>query len=70
MIKVVSYTKTAEMQPNEFYCTIHADTKAEVTESAEIIGLDPDSIIAQGSALYTNDGNVAFRTSEDSWAWQ
>lgn len=70
MIKVVCYTKTAEMQPNEYYFTINADTKAEVTDEAEIIGLDPDSKISQGSALYTNDGNVAFRTSEDSWAWQ
>lgn len=70
MIKLVEYRKPKGLQPNEFIVTLFADTKAEVTEGAEISGMSEGDIISSGSSIYTADGNVAFRTSQNAWAWQ
>lgn len=71
MIKVVEYKKPQGMQPEDLITYgLYADTKAEVTEDATIVGMEAGEHIPAGSYVYTGDGNVAFRTSEDSWAWQ
>ena len=55
------------MQPEDLITYgLYADTKAEVTEGATIVGMEAGEHIPAGSYVYTGDGNVAFRTSEDS----
>lgn len=50
-------------------CDIFADTKSEVTPSAEIVGLPNGVTIAEGSSLMTADGELAFMKSDGTWNW-
>ena len=68
-MKVVGYVKPQGLRQNEYIYTIFADAKEDVVEGADISGIDDDDIISSGSVIYTADGDVAFRKSDDSWHW-
>lgn len=54
---------------NSYKVTLFADTKDEVTESAEIVGLPEDATIEMGSCVVTADADVAFMKSTGEWNW-
>lgn len=68
MIKVVqvqalnSVTKEADVG-------LKADTKSEVTTSAEIIGLPDGYTIGFNSWVMTASGDIALRKSDGTWNW-
>ena len=68
MIKVTSMTNT-DSNLNSYKVTLFADTKDEVTEEAEIIGLPEGATIEMGSCVVTADAEVAFRKSDSTWNW-
>lgn len=68
MIRVTSRTNT-DLNPNSWLISAFSDTKAEVTPTAEIVGLPSNATIEQGSSLVTADGDVAFMKSDGSWNW-
>ena len=67
MIKATSVT----LNPKEGVAevSLFADTKSEVTDSAEIKGLPAGYVIAQGSSVITASGDVAFMKSDGTWNW-
>ena len=66
--------KILEMKNNNLYgrsYLIHAfaDTKEEVTDDAEFVGLPSDAGIDMGSSIITASGDFAYRKSDGSWNW-
>lgn len=47
-----------------------ADTKDEVTDNAEIIGLHSNAVLTIGSTVLTTEGDYAIRNSSGAWVWQ
>ena len=68
MIKVTKFINT-DLNTNSYLVSAFADTKSEVTPSAEIVGLPKDATIEMGSMIYTADGDVAFMKSDGTWNW-
>ena len=68
MIKVTSITNT-DTDENTFKISAFADTKVEVTPSAEFVGLPRGASIEMGSSLITAAGELAFMKSDGNWNW-
>lgn len=68
MIKVTSLTNT-DTDENTFKISAFADTKVEVTPSAEFVGLPSGASIEMGSSLITAAGELAFMKSDGNWNW-
>ena len=68
MIKVTSITNT-DTDENTFKISAFADTKVEVTPSAEFVGLPSGASIEMGSSLITAAGELAFMKSDGNWNW-
>ncbi len=68
MIKVTNLTNT-DSDENTFKISAFADTKAEVTDSAEFVGLPADAKIEMGSSVMTASGELAFMKSDGTWNW-
>lgn len=67
MIKVTAITKTESA--NKYKVSLFADTKSEVTSSAEIVGLPENAEIEMGSTILTASAEVGFMKSDGSWSW-
>ena len=68
MIKVKSIEETNAIT-KEVGVSLFADTKSEVTSSAEVKGIPQGYTIAQGSNVITATGDVAFMKSDGTWNW-
>ena len=68
MIKVTNLTNT-DSDENTFKISAFADTKAEVTDSAEFVGLPVGAKIEMGSSVMTASGELAFMKSDGTWNW-
>ncbi len=68
MIKVLSMTNT-DSDENTFKISAFADTKSEVTPSAEFVGLPEGATIEMGSSVMTASGEIAFMKSDGTWNW-
>lgn len=68
MIKCMSMENT-DSNENSYKVKLFADTKDEVVEGAEIVGLPQDATIEMGSTVVTADADVAFRKSDGTWNW-
>ena len=68
MIKVKSIEETNTIT-KEVGVSLFADTKSEVTSSAEVKGIPQGYTIAQGSNVITATGDVAFMKSDGTWNW-
>ena len=68
MIKVTEL-KNTDGDTNSFLISAFADTKDEVTSSAEFIGLPEGAEIEMGSSVITASGELAFMKSDGSWSW-
>lgn len=68
MIKVTKL-KNTDADPNTYYVEAFADTKSEVTPTAEFIGLPENASIEQGSSIVTASAEVAFMKSDGTWNW-
>lgn len=68
MIKVRNF-KNTDANPNTYEISAFADTKSEVTPSAEFIGLPPNAEIEMGSSIMTANGELAFMQSDGTWNW-
>lgn len=68
MIKVTNLTNT-DSDENTFKISAFADTKAEVTDSAEFVGLPAGANIEMGSSVMTASGELAFMKSDGTWNW-
>ena len=68
MIKVQTMENT-DANENSYKVKLFADTKDEVTSSAEIIGLPQGATIEMGSTVVTADADVAFMKSNGEWNW-
>ena len=49
--------------------SLFADTKGEVTSSAEIVGLPEGYTLAAGSSVLTASGELAFVKSDGTFNW-
>lgn len=49
--------------------SLFADTKEEVTNKMDIIGLDSSISLEAGSSVITADKDVAFLASDNTWHW-
>lgn len=54
---------------NLFQVSAFADTKEEVTPTAEFVGLPYGASVASGSSVVTAGGKVAFMLSDGTWNW-
>lgn len=68
MIKVTSITNT-DSDEHTFKISAFADTKAEVTDDAEFVGLPAGATIEMGSSVMTASGELAFMKSDGTWNW-
>ena len=68
MIRVQSMTNT-DSDENTFKISAFADTKSEVTSSAEFVGLPEGATIEMGSTVMTAAGELAFMKSNGTWNW-
>jgi len=66
MIKVMSLSKT---DGNNYRIEAIADTKNEVTNSAEFVGMIKGGTIDIGSTVITADGDIAICKSDGTWNW-
>ena len=66
MIKLMSLSKT---DGSNYRIEAFADTKDEVTDDVEIVGMPKGSVIDIGSSIITADGEIALRKSNDTWNW-
>lgn len=66
MIKVTSLKLNTD---NTADISAFADTKSEVTSSAEIVGLPTGYEPAMGSVIITAAGEIAFLKSDGTWNW-
>lgn len=67
MIKVQKIRAIAGLR---YTVDIIADTKAEVSDSSYVVGLEKNAHIDIGSTVLTADGHFAIRNSSGSWKWQ
>lgn len=68
MIQVQDIKQT-DGNPKSFLISAFADTKDEVTNDAEFIGLPEGAEIEMGSSVMTASGEMAFRKSDGTWNW-
>ncbi len=68
MIKVTEVQNT-DLNMQTYRVTLFADTKEEVTDGAEIIGLPTGVSIEMGSSCLTASGELAFMKSDGTWNW-
>lgn len=67
MIKVQKIRAIAGLR---YTVDIIADTKAEVSDSSHVVGIEENAHIDIGSTLLTADGHFAIRNSSGEWVWQ
>ena len=68
MIKVQELRNTDD-NSNSFMISAFADTKSEVDNGAEFVGLPADATIEMGSTVMTASGELAFMKSDGTWNW-
>ena len=56
-------------QTKKAVVSLFADTKAEMSNSPEVIGLPSDTDIDAGSSVITASGELAFMKSDGNWNW-
>lgn len=70
MIKLLSIKTTSRKgEINYIVGDLYADSKEDVTDSSEIVGLTKNSVLTAGSTLITSAGEVAILNSKDVWNW-
>ena len=68
MIKVAEL-KNTDGDENSFLISAFADTKEEVENGGNFIGLPEGATIELGSSVMTADGEMAFMKSNGNWNW-
>ena len=68
MIKCLEMVNTDSDQ-NSYRVKLFADTKEEVVDGADIIGLPANATLEMGSSVVTANADVAFRKSDGTWNW-
>ena len=68
MIKIMECENT-DLNFSTYKIVAFADTKEEVTPSAEIIGLPKGASIEMGSTMFTASGEIAYMKSNGNWNW-
>ena len=54
---------------HEINCVLFADSKSDVTDDMEIVGMPDGAVPAFGSSVITADGDVGFLKSDGTWNW-
>lgn len=68
MIKVQQLENT-DSKSNDYYVKAFADTREEVDNGGEFIGLPEGAGIEMGSSVMTASGELAFMQSDGHWNW-
>ena len=66
MVKLLSSTKT---EGTKYRIEAVADTKEEVTDGVEIVGMIQGGTIDIGSTIITAEGDIAICKSDGTWNW-
>ena len=66
MIKVTSLSSSTD---EKVEVVLFADSKSDVTDDMEIVGMPDGAVPAPGSSVITADGDVGFLKSDGTWSW-